>query len=118
MLGVFAVVAIPDFKNDTLDPRPGALLEALDEVRIALDRYQNDQDGVYPSLETLQVLEDSLPPAGTRPLVGDLDRIPDNPFTNGNHVGSTDEEAGASDWVYDSATGVFKANDGAAHRTL
>ena len=118
MLGVFAVVAIPDFKDDPPDPRPRALMAALDEVRTALGRYRDDHDGVCPGLETLQVLDGSSRSVGSRPLVGYLDRVPDNPFTNGNHVGSTDEEAGASDWVYDSVTGAFKANDSAEHRAL
>lgn len=116
MLGVFAVVAIPDFKEDPLDPRPKVLMAALDEVRTALDRYRDDHDGAYPSLEALQVLEGSSSSVGSRALVGYLERILDNPFTNGNHVGSTNEETGATDWVYDSVTGVFKANDSAEHR--
>ncbi len=93
-------------------------MAALNEVRTALDRYQNDHDGVCPGLEVLQMLERSSQPVASRPLVGYLDRIPDNPFTNGNHVGSTDEQAGAADWIYDSVTGVFKANDSAEHREL
>lgn len=118
MLGVFAVVAIPDFEGDPSDPRPRALMTALDDVRAALDRYRDDHGGNYPGLETLQVLESSEAADGVGPLVGYLDGIPDNPFTNGKRIGSTDEEAGASDWVYDSTTGVFKANDCLEHRAL
>lgn len=115
MLGVFAVVAIPDFRDNPPDPRLRALMEILDEVRPALDHYRNDHDGKYPGLDTLRVLEGSSPSDGSRPLVGYFDRIPDNPFTGGNHIGSTEEETGASDWVYDPDTGVFKANDSTDH---
>ena len=118
MLGVFAVVAIPDLKDGPSDPRPQTLTGVLDEVRIALERYRDDHDGAYPSLETLQALDGSPPSDETRAMIGYIDRIPDNPFTNKNYVGSTDEEPGASDWVYDSETGVFKANDSVGNRAL
>lgn len=118
MLGVFAVVAIPDFKDGPSDPRLHTLVGALDEVRAALDRYRDDHDGAFPDLETLQALEDASPSDGTRRLIDYIDRIPDNPFTNKNHVGSTDEEPAASDWVYDSETGAFNANDRIEHRAL
>jgi len=115
VLGVFAVVAIPDLGDKPLDPRPATLVAALDDVRSVLNRYRDDH-GTYPDLATLKLSERPSHAVNGPALSAYLERIPDNPFTNGNAVSPADALPGTSDWVYDPIGGVFKANDSAAHR--
>jgi type II secretory pathway pseudopilin PulG len=118
--GLVAAVAIPDYDRDHPDNQHKAIILALEQVRTAIDRYWADNDAVYPQTEDLTDLQS--PPkksfAAKPRLGGYLKRIPDNPFTASNTVGSIDAPIGSTDWVYDPNTGIFKANDNEMHRAL
>lgn len=119
IVGLLAAVAIPDFDDQKPEVRLRALITSLETVRTAIDRTWSDHNAVYSSLEEINALEKPDRSFGFRAgLAIHLDKMPDNPFTNGNHVGRTTDPVGTSDWVYDPTTGVFKANDNEQHRAL
>ncbi len=128
MLGVVAVVAIPDSEGKKAsDADLSCVVQSLSDVRSAINRYWTDHDAEFPTLEQMSALSAAPESAawGRSPVMGDyLERMPDNPFTGGNRVGPMDAKPGdlvesnAYDWVYDPVTGVFKANDTIEHRQL
>lgn len=119
VVGLLAAVAIPDYDENCPQLRERVLIGSLKTVRTALQRYWGDHNAVYPSFEELDALRQvSL---GARPRAGlaaFLERLPENPYTQGNRLGLPQEPVGATDWVYDPHTGAFKANDSQAHRDM
>ena len=119
VFGLVAAVAIPDFDRQKPEVQLNAMIKSLETVRTALDRYWGDHGAAYPTAEDLNGLGNP-----TRlfrdhtPLSAYLNGVPEKPFTHGNRVGPITDPVGSSDWVYDPATGVFKANDGQEHRAL
>lgn len=119
VVGLAAVVAIPEQDRDKPEVRQKALISALEQVRTAIDRYWGDNDARYPGQEEIQALQVEAKPFHQRSgLSNYLECVPDNPFTNENRVGSPDTPFGESDWTYDASTGTFKANDSDEHRKL
>ena len=120
VMGLLAAVAIPD--RESLKPEAEQrtkLINRLERVRTAVDRYWGDHDAAYPALEDIQAMSEPNPRRTTRSgLSAHLDRIPDNPFTDQNRVAPMDAPVGTSDWVYDDDSGIFKANHSAEHRSL
>lgn len=119
VVGLAAMVAIPEQDQGKPELRQKALISALEQVRTAIDHYWGDHNASYPSHEDILTLQSSIKPSKTKiGLSNYLNRLPDNPFTNENSVGSPDTPPGESDWIYDASTGTFKANDSAEHRKL
>lgn len=119
VVGLVAVVAIPDHKEPSPDPQYRSLIAALERVRTGIDRYWGDHEASFPSMEAMGML--AMPPAGPRTRTGMhryLDRVPVNPYSGGNRVAGFDTPVGQSDWVYDPVIGSFKANDSAENRAL
>lgn len=117
--GLVAAVAIPDFDCEKPEVRLNGVITSLETVRTAIDRYWGDHDAVYPTLENFNELRNPARSFRFRiGLAAYLDKIPENPFTHGNRVGVITDPVGSSDWIYNSATGVFKANDREEHRAL
>ncbi len=119
VVGLVAVVAIPDHGPTKPESQHRALISALERVRTAIDKYWGDHDAHYPTIEEIQTLAEAASASRTRiELAAYLDGMPDNPFTGGASVAPLDAPVGQSDWVYEPQTGVFKANDSTDHRAL
>jgi hypothetical protein len=119
LVGLLAVVAIPDSEQPPGPSPQRALIISLEEVRAAMGRYWADHDARYPSFEEVCDISRSQPTGGRRHGLGAyLVRIPANPFTGGRTVQPITSPAGSSDWVYDAPSGVFKANDSVESRGL
>lgn len=119
VVGILAVVAIPDNERQRPGTQQRALIASLERVRTALDRYWGDHDATYPSLDDLRSLVRPPGAPKTRSALGAyLNRLPDNPFTSGNRVAPDEDPVGSSDWIYNPEDGVFKANDNIEHRAL
>ncbi len=119
VVGILAVVAIPDQERHAPGTKYKALISSLERVRTAVDRYWGDHDAAYPSMEGMRSLVRPPGAPKTRSVLADyLNRLPDNPFTGDNRIAPTDAPVGSSDWVYDPDNGVFKANNSAEHRAM
>ncbi|MCH7527075.1 MAG: hypothetical protein IID39_06540 [Planctomycetes bacterium] len=117
--GLVAAVAIPEDRETNPERQLQAMIDSLEQVRTAVDRYWGDHDAAYPSLEMIKVLtQGSRIPRNQPGLGAYLFDFPVNPFTQGNRVAPIGAPPGSSDWVYDVRTGAFKANDSADHRAL
>jgi len=118
VLGLIVAVVLPDRYDDP----PSAerlIISRLETVRTALDRYWGDHAETFPTQEELDLLRGPTRSLrGHTGLASYLDGIPENPFTRGNRIGLITDPVGSSDWVYDPAQGVFKANDSEETRAL
>ncbi len=120
VVGLFAVVAIPDNQRQSpQQQQQQTLITAMERVRTALDQYWGDHDARFPTLQEVQDLATGSRAPKLRSQIGAyLGSVPANPFSNGNVVAPAGTPLGQSDWVYDETTGVFKANDNVEHRAL
>lgn len=119
VVGLLAVVAIPDPKRPAPDSQHRSLIANLERVRTGIGRYWGDHNACYPSLELIQ--QWSRLPANSNAADGAdryIEGIPFNPYSNGNHIAGVETPIGESDWVYDPTTGVFKANDSVENQAL
>ncbi|MCG3179273.1 MAG: Type II secretion system protein G [Phycisphaerae bacterium] len=120
ILGILAAIVIPQFTEASNDARLSSMTSDLQTVRSQLELYKVQHLDKYPALDTFEAEM-----TGTTDINGDttgtdfgpyLHRVPTNPFTNTNDVGSG--EVGSSAWYYDATTGAFHANDTDAHAAL
>jgi len=119
VLGLVIAIVVPDGHGRVATVPHRATITRLETVRSALFRYWADHGATYPALHDLDALRDEPRTGRSRSGLGAyLERIPDNPNTEGNRIGSITDPLGASDWVYDADSGVFKANDSEATRAL
>lgn len=117
--GVVAAVAIPETRTATPEHQTRALIDALEDVRTAVEQYRRDHGADFPTLQMLDELTESARTLRSRQgFAAYLDRLPVNPFTNGKQIAPTNAPIGTADWVYDPESGIFKANDTAQHRDL
>jgi len=119
ILGILAAVVVPQFSDASGDAQLSSLTTNLQTIRGQLELYKLQHGGLYPAMATFS---DQM--TGTTDVDGAttgsdfgpyLQAIPNNPFSNANDVTGTVSTDGTKGWYYDQATGVFKANDSAAH---
>ncbi len=119
VVGLAAVVAIPEQDIEESKLQQKALISALEQVRTAIDRYWGEHGAAYPSYDELSALEVTTKVARGEGSLGNyLNRLPDNPYCENNVVGDSDTPIGETAWIYDASTGTFKANDSVDHRKL
>lgn len=117
VLGVLAIVVVPQFSSADTDSRFTMLRTSLDDVRTQIRLYRQQHDETLPSASRFveQMTRTSWRDGttaqagpGTGGLGPYLLEIPHNPYSGGNSVGSG--PVGTSDWFYDEQTGEFRAN--------
>lgn len=116
VLALLAAIVTPQFTRADTDGRLSVLKANLLEVRAQIRLYRTQHGDRYPDLDPfVQQLTACSTPDGS-PGAGDgqhglgpyLRAIPPNPYTGGATVGNG--PIGTSDWHYDPATGLFRAN--------
>ncbi|QQE13284.1 prepilin-type N-terminal cleavage/methylation domain-containing protein [Planctomycetota bacterium] len=107
ILGILAAIVIPQFTAASETAQASSAQSTLQTVRSQLELYRVQHNGDYPELTAASwaALTGKTNRDGTTtgtPSFGPyLPKPPVNPFTNGSVIGT--------DWTYDKATGVFKA---------
>jgi len=117
VLGVLAMVVVPQFSSADTDSRITMLQSNLADIRTQIRLYRRQHAGTFPSAD--RFVEQMTRPSRRDGTTGDaatedfpfgpyLLAIPENPCTGGNSVGSG--PMATSDWFYDERTGEFRAN--------
>jgi general secretion pathway protein G len=121
VLALLAAIVTPQFSRAEQDTRLGALKTNLLDVRAQIRLYRTQHADRLPELdEFVEQMTQRSTQEGQTQVNGKakqafgpyLESLPANPYTGGNRVG--DGPVGTSDWYYDSATGLFRANHDAA----
>jgi general secretion pathway protein G len=116
ILGILAAIVIPQFSNASTTAKLNSLTSDLQSVREQVQVYKIQHNDVVPTpANFVAQMTGQTDASGSTSGTGFgpyLMTLPNNPFTNANAVGAGAN--GTSDWYYD-ATGVFRANDTAAH---
>ena len=122
ILGILAAIVVPQFSNASSDAKLSALKTNLQTIRGQIQLYKLQPNDVYPALATFveqmplaSKADGTTAPVGTAEfdLGPYLQSVPTNPYTHTATVGSG--AVGSSAWYYNEVTGVFRANDAAAH---
>ncbi len=118
VLGILAMVMVPQFSRAGGEPRLSSLRISLQWVRGQIELYRVQHEGRYPDAEnfvrqlTGRTRPDGTPcdsPAEDCRCGPYLQTVPVNPYTLGSRVDTG--PVGTSDWHYDPQTGLFRAND-------
>ena len=116
ILGILAAIVIPQFTNASTTAKLNSLTSDLQSVRAQIQCYMVQHGDAYPTAANFVAqMTGTTDVSGTVGGTGCgpyLLTLPNNPFTNTNTVGTGAN--GTSAWYYD-ATGLFRANDTAAH---
>ncbi|MEX2214296.1 MAG: prepilin-type N-terminal cleavage/methylation domain-containing protein [Phycisphaeraceae bacterium] len=118
ILGILAAIVVPQFVSAASESRDNSIRMDLHRMRLQLELYKEHHNG-YPSLANFEAqmtgftdASGAIVAAGAPGAFGPYIRdVPRNPNTSGNVVDNA--AVGDSDWFYDEATGIFKANDSA-----
>jgi len=119
ILGILAAIVVPQFSEASSDAQLNALSSNLRVVRGQIELYKLQHNSTYPTNLTNQMTAKTNADGTTTgsPTLGPyLQRVPNNPFTNNNTIGTG--AVGSSDWYYESTGGTFKANDSTGHNAL
>jgi type II secretory pathway pseudopilin PulG len=121
VLAILAAVVTPQLGRASGDSRLDAMRANLLDIRAQLRLYQSQHGGKFPSLGEFVTQmtqysnaagQTSATRTGTYNLGPYVLAVPGNPYTGGNRIGNG--QPGTSDWFYDPATGLFRANHNAA----
>ena len=121
IIGILAVIVLPQFTNAAAASRENSMKMDLFRIRSGLEVYKQQHNGNYPTLATFeQQMTMSSTADGTTaapytdgfPFGPYLRFIPQNRYTNSDTIGNG--AVGSSDWYYNENTGAFHANDSAA----
>ena len=123
ILGILAEIVIPQFTNASTDAKKNSLTSQLQTIRSQIELYKLQHNGGYPPFASFATVMTSKTNAdhtttGTPQLGPYMQAIPANPFCTSatpNAVVATAAQAATSAWFYTASTGVFKADDSAAH---
>jgi len=123
ILGILAVIVVPQFTSAASETRENSLKMNLFRIRQQLEIYKQQHNGDWPSLDNFSdQLTQASNAAGETASPGTagyrfgpyLRDVPPNPYTETNTVGNG--SAGSSAWYYNENTGEFLANNSAEHR--
>ena len=118
ILGVVALIVVPQFSEGIADPRQGELEEHLQSLRSQFELYRVEHNDVYPwddgtgmlaeSDEIVRRLTSRTNAQGDRggDLGPYLQSVPANPYSDGPTVRFGSRTGGDVDWVIDTQTGV------------
>lgn len=127
ILGVLAAIVIPEFTGASTEAKDASLVSDLRTMRTQIELYKAQHNDGLPGAggaTFVQAMTDKTDIAGD---VGAdygpyVKKIPANPFTD---LTTVEEEAGnvglgdgSHGWHFDTTTGVFSADDSAAHAAL
>ena len=116
-LALLAAIVTPQFSRADEDSRLANLKSNLLDVRAQIRLYRTQHGDNYPDLENFveQMTTWSNARGQTQPERSPeypfgpyLRSLPPNPYTGGTRVGNG--PVGTSDWYYDPAGGLFRAN--------
>lgn len=109
ILGILAMISIPQFCSASDDAKVSALASDLQSVRDQLELYKFRHSGQYPA-DVVAALTTSDGAFGPYMM-----RFPTNPFVSeaADQVDTAALGGGTCGWFYDKATGVFKPDDDA-----
>ena len=119
VLSVAAMSVVPKFTEATQESRTCELIDGLHQMRSQLDLYCAQHENCLPLVNSFESFKTALTTKVGKygPYVDD---IPVNPFNNLNTVRFDGEPAGVgkAGWRIDTKTGLFQADDSAAHAAL
>lgn len=119
VLGAIGMRVVPQFVEASPEAQIGELIDGLQKMRAQLDLYCVQHSGCLPDVDSFTVFEAAMTKKTGRcgPYIK---KIPTNPFNGLNTVRFDGEPAGAgiAGWRLDSESGVFQADDSAAHADL
>jgi len=114
ILGILALVVVPQFSEAGSDTEMSALKASLQTVRSQLELYKVQHDFTYPKLATWEDqmtkktdADGTVNPAGK--FGPYLTQMPINPIDQKSDLSATQDGSGG--WAYDENTGSFKSND-------
>ena len=120
VLSVAAMSVVPRFTEATQESRTCELIDGLHQMRSQLDLYRVQHENCLPPFDSFDSFKTAL-----TTKVGQygpyVNEIPVNPFNNLNTVRFDDGEPAGADkagWRIDTKTGLFQADDSAAHAAL
>ena len=120
ILGILAAIVIPQFTSAGATTRENSLQMTLYRVREQIEIYKQQHNGNWPTFANFadQMTMATDVNSNTNPTNTAVFRfgpyireIPTNPFTSAATFGNGG--IGTSDWYYDEAQGLFRANDSA-----
>lgn len=124
ILGILAMVVIPQLSDASEDARESSVKSNLYTIRSQIEVYMQEHLNTLPTMQgfveqmTSKTHRDGTVGGNLGPY---LLEFPTNPYNNDATVTCKDDNAqlgdGNSGWHYNAATGVFKANDSAEHAT-
>ncbi len=122
LLGILAMVVLPQFTDASDDARESAVKTDLQTIRAQIGLYRTEHRSKCPSKQLfVEQMTSKTRPDGS--LGGDLGPylpgIPTNPYNNDSTVKCDDGNKGLGDsswgWHYNATTGRFRANDSLEH---
>jgi type II secretory pathway pseudopilin PulG len=119
VLSVAAMSFVPKFTEATQESMTCDLIDGLHQMRSQLDLYRVQHENYLPPVNSFESFKTAL-----TTKVGQygpyVDEIPVNPFNNLNTVRFDGEPGGVdkAGWRMDTKTGLFHADDSAAHAAL
>jgi hypothetical protein len=119
VLGVIGMRVVPQFVEASPEAQIGELIDGLQQMRAQLDLYRVQHAGCLPDVGSFKGFEVAMTEKTGRcgPYIKN---IPVNPFNGLDTVRFDGEPAGAgtAGWRLDTESGVFQADDSAAHADL
>ena len=119
VLGVVGMRVVPQFAGASPESKICELIDGLEMMRAQLDLYRAQHEGSLPDVDSCACFEAAMTKKTGRygPYIK---KIPTNPFNNLDTVRFDGEPPGAgiAGWRLDAETGVFQADDSAAHAGL
>jgi len=116
VLGVVAVRVVPKFTEASAESKICNLIDGLQEMRAQLDLYRAQHGECLGDFDSFASFQTAMTTEVGRygPYVK---KIPSNPFNNLNTVRFDGEPAGAgiAGWRLDTDSGLFQADNSAAH---
>ena len=125
IIGLIAAIAIPKVSRGVVGATDATLAQDLAQMRQALDMFQNEHGGVYPTMGMInsalttytddtgtsgQTTKDSTHPWG--PYLKAIPPLPVGPAKGGTLIGQDSGPTLGTNvgWLYNPATGAIRAN--------
>ena len=123
IIGVIAAIALPRMSRGTEGAAGNALTDDLATLRKAIDLYQTEHIGAYPTDPASQLVQYTDESGNTSPTqdaiyrfgpyVRTIPPVPLGPSKGNSQIDTSGNPATATGgWVYDAAAGSIKANSG------
>lgn len=119
VLGIAKMEIAPQFTEASNEKAIAELIDGLGMMRAQLDLYRACHGDCLPPTNSFIIFETAMTTRGGR-YSPYIKKIPTNPFNRLQTIRFDGEPAGASKagWRLDTRTGLFQADDDAAHAAL